>query len=165
MLENGNNALYPFKKSEVFSIALSTQSFVEGNVFLSRILSRIVIGLVPSSAFIGNYTLNPYICKNVDISYLSLTVNNIRIPIKGMNWNFGTLDFILPYYLIFFLLGVNNQNQGLPIDRQKFQKQYTFFVFDVFQESGSDSSLHLDKTGSVRVELKFKTPLTDAVNC
>jgi len=167
MLENGNNALYPFKKSEVkfFSIPMSTQSFVEEIVFLSSIPSRIVICMVPSNAFIGSYTLNPYVFKNFDLNYISLSVNNIPIPIKGMNFNFNSYEYNLPYYLMFCSLGMNNQNRGLAIDRNKFQKQYTFFVFDVFQESGSDSTLILDKTGSVRVELQFKTPLPEAVNC
>jgi len=167
LLENGNNALYPFKKSDVkfFSIPKSTQSFVEENVFLSSIPSRIVICLVPSNAFIGSYTLNPFVFKHFDISFMSLCVNNIPIPIKGMNLDFSGHDYVLPYYLMFCSLGMNNQNRGLAIDRNKFRKQYPFFVFDVFQESGSDSTLTLDKTGSVRVELQFKVPLPEAVNC
>jgi len=82
-----------------------------------------------------------------------------------MNLDFSEHNYVLPYYLLFCSLGMNNQNQGLAIDRHKFQKQYTFFAFDVFQESGSDSTLTLDKTGSVRIEIQFKTPLPEAVNC
>jgi len=167
LLENGNNAMYPFKKSEVkfFSIPSSTQSFVEENVFLSSIPSRIVICLVPSNAFIGSYTLNPYVFKHYNISYISVNVNNVPIPIKGMTLDFNSYNYVLPYYLMFCSLGMSNQNRGLAIDRKKFQSQYTFFAFDISQESGSDSTLMLDKTGSVRVELQFSSPLPEAVNC
>jgi len=46
-----------------------------------------------------------------------------------------------------------------------FPTGFTIFAFDINQSVGSDSTLHLEKNGSVRIELKFAKPLPEAVNC
>jgi hypothetical protein len=166
LLDSGHNARYPFRKSEVkfFSIPQSSQSFVEENVFLSNVPSRIIVCLVPSASFIGDYKLNPYVFPHNDLSYISLSVNNVPTPIKGVNLNFTTNEYLLPYYLLFSALGIAGQDQGLTFDRKKFAEQYAFFAFDISHNT-SDSTLHLEKSGSVRLELKFQKGLTEALNC
>jgi len=79
LLEQGHSARYPFKKSEVkfFSISKSSQSFIEENVFLGNIPSRIVLCLVPSKGFVGDYEVNPFVFPHYDLNYISLSVNNV----------------------------------------------------------------------------------------
>jgi hypothetical protein len=167
LLEAGHSALYPFKMSEVksFSIPQSNQQFVEENMFLGSVPSRIVVALMPSSAFVGSYSTNPFIFKDYAVSFVSLNVNNVPVPIKGMSLDFANNNFLLPYYLMFCSLGMNGQNQGLNISREAYKKLYPMFVFDVEQEHGSDSTLSLEKSGAVRLELQFKTALPHAVTC
>jgi hypothetical protein len=167
LLESGHSALYPFKMSDVkaFSIPAGNQVFVEENMFLGSIPSRIVVALLPSSSFVGTYTSNPFIFKDYSMSYLALNVNNIPIPIKGMGINFSEGSYLLPYYLMFCSLGMNGQNQALNISRETFKKLFPLFVFDVAQEHAADSTLTLEKTGAVRLELQFKTALPHAVTC
>jgi hypothetical protein len=78
--------------------------------------------------------------------------------------NFTTNEYLLPYYLLFSALGIAGQDQGLTFDRKKFAEQYAFFAFDISHNT-SDSTLHLEKSGSVRLELKFQKGLTEALNC
>jgi hypothetical protein len=167
LLEDGHNARYPYKKSEVkfFSIPQSSQSFIEENVFLGNVPSRIVVCLVPSKGFVGDYTVNPYVFPHYDLNYISLSVNNVPYPMKGLNLDFTNNSNLLPYYLLFTSLGIAGQDQGLSFDRNQFQNGNTFFAFDINQSSGSDSALQLEKSGSVRIELKFAKGLTEAVNC
>jgi hypothetical protein len=167
LLEAGHSALYPFKMSDVksFSISQGNQTFVEENMFLGAIPSRIVVALLPSSAFVGSYTTNPFIFKDYSMSYLALSVNNVPIPIKGMSLNFASETYLLPYYLMFCSLGMNGQNHGLSLSREKWKKLFPLFVFDVDQEHASDSTLTLEKSGTVRLELQFSTGLPHAVTC
>jgi hypothetical protein len=117
LLEAGHSALYPFKMSDVksFSIPISNQIFVEENMFLGSVPSRIVVALLPSSSFVGQYSENPLIFKDYGISFISLNVNSTPIPIKGLSLNFAKGGYLLPYYLMFCSLGMNGQNQGLCI--------------------------------------------------
>lgn len=167
LLEAGHNARYPVKKTEVkfFSIPSSSQSFIEENVFLGSVPSRIVLCLVPSKGFVGDYGINPYVFNHYNINYISLCVNNVPYPIKGMNLDFDNNIYLLPYHLLYCSLGIAGENEGLTIDRQKFIEGSTFFAFDIDQSSSSGSSLQLEKSGSVRIEIKFAKALTEAVNC
>jgi hypothetical protein len=167
LLEEGHSARYPFKKSEVkfFSIPKSSQSFIEENVFLGSVPQRVVLAFVPSNGFVGNYSVNPYVFSHYDLNYISLSVNNVPHPIKGMNLDFSNGQYLLPFYLLFSSLGIAGQDQGLTFDRRKYAAGYTFFAFDINQSAGSDSTLHLEKNGSVRIEIKFSTALPEAINC
>lgn len=167
LLEEGHSARYPFKKSEVkfFSIPKSSQSFIEENVFLGSIPQRIVLCLVPSNGFVGNYSINPFVFSHYNLNYISLSVNNVPYPIKGMNLDFSNGQNLIPYYLLFCSLGIAGQDQGLTFDRKKYNEGQTFFAFDINQSIGSDATLQLEKNGSVRIELKFATPLSEAINC
>jgi hypothetical protein len=167
LLQDGHNARYPFKKSEVkfFSIPSSSQIFIEENVFTGIVPTKIVLCLVPSKGFIGDYTVNPFVFPHFDVSYVSLSVNNIPCPMRGMNMDFTNENYLLPYYQLFTSLGIAGQDQGLSFDRESFAKGNTFFAFDINQSSASDSTLQLEKSGSVRIELKFAKALSQAVNC
>lgn len=165
LLDSGHSARYPFKKSDVkfFSIPKSSQSFIEENVFMSTVPSRIILCLVPSSGFIGDYKINPFVFKNYKINFISLSVNNVPIPIRGLNLDFDNNAYLLPYYMLFCSLGIAGQDQGLTFDRKKFAEMFTFFAFEI--NHSADSTLHLEKTGSVRVEIKFASAVPEAVNC
>ena len=167
LLEAGHSALYPFKMSDVkaFTISQGNQVFIEENMFLGAIPSRIVVALLPGSSFVGSYHENPFIFKDYGVQYMSLNVNNVPIPIKGMSLDFSGGGYLLPYYLMFCSLGMNGQNHGLHITREKYKKLYPIFAFDVDQEHASDSTLTLEKSGTVRLELQFKTALAHSVTC
>lgn len=78
--------------------------------------------------------------------------------------DFSGGNYLLPYYQLFTSLGIAGQDQGLSFDRKSFANGNTFFAFDINQSSASDSALQLEKSGSVRIELKFEA-LSEAVNC
>jgi len=169
LLESGHSAKYPIKRSEVkfFTIPSGNQSFIEENVFLGGIPSRIVVCLVSSRGFNGDYQVNPYLFTHHNLSYVSVTVNNVSIPIRGMNLDFSDTDsnYLLPYYLLFSSLGIAGQDESLDITRNTFSKNKCFFAFDINQTAFSDSMLQLEKNGSVRIELKFSKAVSEALNC
>jgi hypothetical protein len=167
LLEEGVTAKYPFKKSDVkfFSIPQSNQSFIEENMFLGSIPSRVVICFVSNKAFNGDYTMNPLVFKNFGINYLSLCINNVPVPIRGMTLDFPNNQCLLPYYLMFSTLGMSGSDQGLSFAREDYAKHLTIFAFDINQTAVAESMMHLEKTGSVRLEVRFATGLTEAVTC
>lgn len=79
--------------------------------------------------------------------------------------DFSGGNYLLPYYQLFTSLGIAGQDQGLSFDRKSFANGNTFFAFDINQSSASDSALQLEKSGSVRIELKIDKALSEAVNC
>src|SRR5271154_322638 len=60
LLEKGEVAKYFCKRSEMkyFTIPAGNQSFIEENVFVSKIPNKVILALVPSKAFNGNFACN-----------------------------------------------------------------------------------------------------------
>lgn len=166
-LQNGNSALYPYTTSEIkpFTISTGNQSFVEENIFLGRVPSRIVIALTSNAGFTGTYGTNPFKFSHFGLNFISVTVNNMPIPVKPMNIDFDNGIYRLPYYIMLNSLGLVSRNEGLILTPDDFSNGNTFFVYDLNQIASSDTLFLLENTGSVRLELQFQNPLVEAVTC
>ncbi len=167
LLESGMSAHYPLTLSDVkqYTIPSGNQSFIEENIFIGRVPSRIVIGLVSNAAFNGDYRLDPYYFDHFNLNYISVTVNNMPIPIRGLNMDFNKGQYMLPYYMLHASLGMTCENQGLMFDRDEYVNGNVLFAYDLNDISSSDSTLVLENSGSVRIELKFSKPVGEAVTC
>lgn len=167
LLEKGEIAQYPFKNTEVkyFTISQGSSSAVEENVFMNVIPSRIVVGFVDSQSFNGNITTNPYKFNHYNIKTLSVSINNISMPIRPLTLDFDNNQFLLPYYLLFTSTGIAGQDNGLSFSRDDYKENNALFAFDIQQTTGNESLLHLEKTGSVKLEVQFGVPLTSSVHC
>lgn len=165
LLMSGLSAQYPMKISDVktFTIPKSNQSFVEENIFRGSIPNKIVLALVSNEAHNGSYETNPFVFDHFNLNYLALTVNNIPIPIRAMNLDFNSNQYMLPYYLLLKALNVASENDGIVINREDYARGNTIYAFDLHQINTSDTTMTLQTSGSVRVELKFSKPLDDAV--
>lgn len=166
LLESGNNARYSYKSTNVkfFSIPNGNQSFTEENIFQGTLPTRIIIGLVNGSAFAGNYTLNPYKFEHFGLNFISLTVNNIPIPIKALNVDFEKGLSLLPYYLLFPNIGSSCKDSGIIIERDEYADGNCLFAFD-FEPIDECSTLKLEKTGTIRLELQFSKAISTSINC
>lgn len=166
LLESGNNAKYSHKATNVkiFTIPTGNQSFTEENIFYGNLPTRIIIGLVKGSAFSGNYASNPFRFESFGLNFISLTVNNIPIPIKALNVDFDKDQALLPYYLLFPNIGISSQDAGIIISREEYKDGNCLLAFDLCQ-SDQWGAMVLEKTGTVRVELQFSKALKSSVNC
>lgn len=166
ILSQGETAKYPLKKTGVkyFTISKNNQTFIEENAFQSLIPDRIVLAMVSNESFNGSYSTSPYLFKDFGISYLSVAVNNFSVPVRPLTLDFSNSDYLLPYYLLFTSLGIAGKDNGLVFDRNDFKSNgYALFPFDLRPIVDSDQLLQLEKTGSVKIDLKFKTGLTEAI--
>jgi len=167
LLEKGEVARYPYKKTEVkyFTISNGNSSAVEENLFSNSIPRRIVIGFVPSSAFVGTSHLNPFKFTNCDIRSIGVTINNTSIPIRPLNLNFSENKYLLAYYMLFTSTGIAGQDVGLSFDRSTYKENNALFIFDIVQAGCNDSLLSLEKSGAVKLEIQFGTALKEATHC
>lgn len=167
LLQSGLSAQYPYSATDIkqFTIATGNQSFIEENVFLGQVPSRVIIGLVSNAAFAGEYKMNPYMFQHFNLNYISVTVNNMPIPIKGMNLDFPKGLYHLPYYLLLNSLGLTKENSGIILTPEEYANGNVFFSYDLNQVASNESALILENSGSVRIELKFANSLSEAVTC
>lgn len=162
LLSENHNARYPLIHSSVkyYTIPQGNQSFVEEDVFQSKIPRRMILALLPNSSFNGSYSSNPLWFDAGKLSNINVSVNNAPIPIRPININFDNNEFIVPYYMLYTASGVAGSDFGFLFGRQEFQSGgYCLFPFDLTPASATESMLEVEKSGSVRVELKFREAL------
>ena len=164
LLESGQRAVYPVSEGSVkfYTIPSGNQSFTAENVFSSTVPSRIVLGFVGNAAYNGSYSKHPFQFSLYDINYLNVTVNNVSVPMPPLN--IDTERSLLPYWMLYTSLGLVGQNQGSLINRNNFSEGYGLFAFDLQKSSTSDDALTLERSGNVRIEIKLKKSLPEAVN-
>jgi len=162
------NAIYPIKKSGVkfCMIPAGNSTFIEENLFNTRKLpNRIVVGLVKSKAFNGDFENNPFRFEDFDMSYLSLSVNGYPMPIKPLTIDFSNSKSLLPYYLLFSGLQISNEDHGLALNYDDFKNGSTLFVFDLQGPCSEDAPATPQKDGSIKLEINFSKALKEALHC
>jgi hypothetical protein len=167
LLEKGEIVQYPFKNTEVkyFTISQGSSSAVEENIFMNSVPSRIVVGFVDSQAFNGEFSSNPFHFHHYYIKSLGVSVNNVSIPIRALTLDFENDECLLPYYLLFTSTAIAGQDVGLSFSREEYKTNNALFAFDINQATGNNALLHLEKSGSVKLEIQFGKPLEKSVHC
>ena len=94
---------YPVKTSKVkfFTKAQGSADLSEPNLHTGILPRRVVLGLVSSAAFNGNYSTNPLNFAPYNLSSIQLRRNGIALPFERLDMNFET-EQILPGYMSLF---------------------------------------------------------------
>ena len=161
-----DTAKYPMKRVLLKSFAIPKGSLnaVQDNLFLSQLPTRLVIGVVKSEAFNGSYTLNPFDFRAEALSLLSVYVDGQQIPSKPLTPDFEQGQWVRSYFTQALGTGVVNKDTGTGIDYSDFPGGYALYVFDLTPSFLDGPQSELIKSGALRVELKFKKALAQAVH-
>lgn len=159
-----NNALYPYQKTQVktFNITRGQYDFLLDDMYQGQVPSQLVVAMVTSKAYNGDYELNPYNLKHFDISNLGVYINDESVPgkpIQQMQWNMTEgVGWTQPYYNMFAGLNRDGQDWGNDIAFDDFDAGYAFFVFDLLP--GDQPAL---SKANVKIEGTFKEALPENI--
>jgi hypothetical protein len=159
-------AIYPIRRvtMKTFNVPEGSRSVTEENLFSGILPKRIILGMVPSDAFEGSYTRNPYQFVHENLSYCALNVNGNLLPRHGLNSNFEQNDILQNYFTLFQSTGRAFTDRGLDITREDYPKGYTLLCFDLTPDLEENSCYHLIKKGGIRLEMKFARGLSTHLN-
>lgn len=165
LLEQNHVAQYPTINSQVntYSIPKGNLFFSEDNIYFGTVPSRIILGLVSNDAFIGNDTTNPFLFSHNNVTCVNLMVNNVSVPSRPITVDFAENLYQDSFHLLNKCVSKMNDNKGLPFTKTMYANGYTLFGFDIFPLDLTDSTLHLERQGSCKLELTFSAGLKDAV--
>lgn len=166
LLESGHDAKYPLIHSSVkcFTIPKGNQIFLEDDVFLGSVPARCFIAMVSNSSFIGDKKKNPFFFGHFNISSLGLYVNNIPIPTHPMTFDFASSQTLLGYFHVDKCVQKMNKGRGISFSSTDYKEGYTIFAFDIAPlDLTGPGALYLEKSGSVKICLKFSSPISEAV--
>ena len=159
------NALYPYNKVEVKSVSISTGStnYTWDNMFQGRRPNKLIIGFVKSRAINGDYQTNPFNFQNCSVQQIAVYVDGLPVggnPLKLDLNPHGGSAIMRAYTNLLVSGGKWRQDEGNLLDRKHYLSGSTIFVFQLepdFSQHGE--YLSLVKTGNVRLDVMFNTPL------
>lgn len=164
-------AKYPIVRVQIKSFIIN--SGVSGetidNIILGTLPKRIIIGFLDNKAFNGSRKLNPFNFQHFNLNYLSLYIDGQQLPSKALQPDFAAnnSNYIDSYLTLFSGSGIHYLNEGNTIDRKAYPLGYALHAFDLTPDLSANCSSHwnLVKNGTMRLEARFKTPLTQTINC
>ena len=163
-------AKYNITRVEVKTVALhqGIQGDTLDNIILGQLPKRIILGFVSHNAFNGQKNLNPYNFHHFDLNYLSLYIDGVQIPSKPLQPDYVNSSlYVESYHTLFSGTGIHFLNQGNSIARDDYPEGYCLYAFDLTPDlsANDDTHFNLVRHGSVRIEVRFGSILTETVNC
>ena len=101
---NVSPALYPFWKSnfKTISVPAGVSTVTSDDIFHGSVPSKLILAMVHTKAFTGDYTLNPFNFVHADVNSIELSVDGQSVPAQPLKPNFGTGDYTSSFLSIFF---------------------------------------------------------------
>ncbi|XP_064612526.1 uncharacterized protein F54H12.2-like [Liolophura sinensis] len=159
-------ARYPINRVDckVFSVPRGNLSVNQENLYIGQLPKRIIIGMVDSGGFNGEYAKNPFLFGHYNTSFLCLYVNEKQVPTPVYTLNFERHDYLRAYHGLFAATGQLGRDEGNNISRTDYSRGYTLFAFDLSPELNDGDHFDLIKKGNIRLEMRFSVPLPSTVN-
>ncbi|XP_045158604.2 uncharacterized protein F54H12.2-like [Mercenaria mercenaria] len=149
------SAIYPYLRTEIktTSIASGQFSYSADDIFQGLVPCKLIVGLVPSVAFNGDYAHNPFNFKHYNCSSIGLYVDGQSVPSQPMQPNYSADQYMECYRtLTLFRNDIN-------ISDQDYKKGYCLYAIDV----DPYYSFSTKKKGHCRLEIKFAEALPESV--
>lgn len=163
---NIKNSKYPIQKTEVISYCIPerNQGDVIDNMFKGVIPSRLIIGLVPSAAFHGNYGLNPIKFEHFNITNISLIVNGKPTPKRPFYLDIPNNKYLDALLSLYRATGKSWIDTDIAIDRDNWKQGLALIAFDIDPTAAPDLRYKgIPKFGHMRLSLTFKEKLPESV--
>ncbi|KAF4529787.1 hypothetical protein B566_EDAN018055 [Ephemera danica] len=165
---NHHTAKYPFKRVEMhnYTISSGSQYHTVENMFLGRIPTRVIIGLVSHKAFSGAHEKCAFNFQHFDMNYLTPFKNGEQMFSRPYAPVFDDSEYAyaMPYIQSFINTGNHLADDGYRISMEEWQKGYALFPFDLTPDlSAHEQHWCIQEQGNLRLELGMKTALKEAV--
>ena len=159
-------ACYPIKRTiiKVSAHAPGLTSITLPSCFLGVMPKNLIVALVPSTAFHGSYSENPYCFPHLDMKNMFIRVNNRQIPSEPFTPDWDNKMYMREYRNLFDATGISACDMGSIISPKHFAEGSTFFAFDLTPDECAGRHLHTRDTGWLDVEMQFKNALVKSVN-
>ena len=161
-----STAKYPHDHVNLKSYSIPAGSRVSNheNIFLGRLPKSIIIGMVDNDAYTGSYAKNPFAFKNYNLEFLALYLDGVQHPGKPFQPDYTKNAAVREYYQMVLATGRHLKNNSLAFDKEEFSNGYTLYAFNLTPDENNGPHLSLIKSGSLRLETRFRTPLPQTIN-
>lgn len=113
------------------------------DVFQGDIPESLVVGLVSSRAYSGDYTLNPYNFQHFNCYFAAFYVDGKSVPTNPIEPNYSKGTYISAYLSLFSGKGTNTTAHPFSLSREDYARGYCLYMFDVNSTYNSENNLPL----------------------
>ena len=159
---------YPIETTELIMRPLCS-GLLEAHLDIQssgRIPKMVVVAQVLTEATNGNFSENPFYFRHFSLTSISLRVNDRNIPNEPLKTDFESANVsrsCRAFHHLFMNTGSWRVNKGTCIGPNSFMNGNTVFPFDLSPDLCNGHHLHESETGSLSLDLSWKTALTHPV--
>ena len=155
-------AMFKFQKyiSRIHTIPARGRSVTVENLFSDKIPSLVIICLVSSADFSGNYATNPFYLRNCNLRSMGLVLNGQHVTSNPVECDFTSAQSSNAHLFHNFTSAVKKHFSidDTGIKMNYFYKGYTMFLFDL------SDSVSKTRTGDLRLMADFTSEIDQPIN-
>ena len=156
MMKTPATYFYDRTDMKTFAIAKGQYGCSLEDLFQGVVPSELVVGLVESSAYMGDYTKNPYFFDHMNLSSIALYIDGRSHPSVPITPKFKETNYVSAYMSLFG--GDYDRNEGIIISRDNYGKGYALYKFETCENYCTEYTKET-RRGHTRLELKFSEAL------
>ena len=157
---------YPMQRTDIrtFNVAQNSYGTVLEDIWQGEVPSRLIVGMVKSQAYSGDFQLNPYMFEHFNVSSVGFYVNSEPTPRQPMEFDFENGKYLEGYRSLYRVSGKLNENSDIGITRENYKHGNCLIAFDVDPTTSPDFRyIGKPKQGHTKLDIKFKKHLEQAV--
>jgi len=156
-------AIYPLLKTVIKTKQYATglQAVSWPNMFVGRLPKSLILGILASENFNGNYAKNPFNFKHHSCTDVSLKVNGAEVPTGGYHQDFDDLIFLKSYQEFQDNIGILHDNVGNVVSPDYYRGGCAFYAFDLSPDLCNGYHFHEPLMGNIHLDLTFKNATTE----
>lgn len=167
VLSKGITAKYPLQKTEIstYIAQQGATAWAQHDIFQNRIPSLLVVGMVASEAFLGDFKKNPFNFQGFNLSTLTVTRDGQVVPYSPIRMDFDKGMCVEAYTkLVKRMKRVNGAMPQQELTLSEFLNGYALYVYELNDTFYDLECLSHLQVGSLSVEAIFDKPLPENVN-
>ena len=124
---------------------------------------QVIVGFVPTDAYVGNYKKNTFNFEHFKINSVNLKVNGLRVPQEPLKPDFENRVVERSLNHFFMNTGRFRSIGGNCIHANNYSKGATFFAWDLRPDQCNGFHRHAGKDGSLELEMGWATNLEEPI--
>ena len=161
------NAKYPINHIEATSYTITKGTVWDNkdNLFLSQIPKFIAIGFVEHDAFNGAIEKSPFNFQHFGLKELAIYIDGEITPDRILAPDYTNEEYADVYNCSMNALKYYNTDDSNGLTLTHFSGGYNLYAFDLTSDGNCQAAhRNLNKSGSLRITIKFATALTQPIN-
>ena len=167
VLASPSGAIYPLTHvvTKTFNLSQGSTSCEIDSLILGQMPNNIILGLLPNTAYNGQYNVNPFEFKDYGMTYCALTAEGKTLPATGLKPDLAENQYLDCYFSLMKVTGPMPFNWTNSITPELYKGGCFLLGFDLTPDGATEGVAFVSprRYGTVKVNFRFKTALPETV--